>query len=161
MLGLASAVGFLAAFAISTAAFSRIRIQRGLRVVIVLVVTVALSRVIIVSALRFNVTPSMPLGIYRLAPVPPTGLQREMLVAACAPLKAAQLGRRRAYLLGGQCVGDTEPLLKTVVAISGDVVATSKSGVTVNGRLLPDSRSVSVDSAGRRLVPWSEEGSRR
>ena len=146
MLALASAGGFLAAFAISTAAFARIPIERGLRVVTVLAVIVVVSRVIIVSGLRLNVTPSMPVGIYRLAPVPQTGLQRGMLVAVCAPLKAAQLGRRRAYLSGGQCAGDTEPLLKTVVAIAGDIVSTSKSGITVNGRLLPDSRPVSFDS---------------
>ena len=126
MLALASAAGFLAAFAISTAAFARIPIQRGLRVVTVLAVIVVSSRVIIVSGLRLNVTPSMPVGIYRLAPVPQTGLQRGMLVAVCAPLKAAQLGRRRAYLSGGQCAGDTEPLLKTVVAIAGDSVCDIK-----------------------------------
>ena len=155
MLALASAIGLLAAFAISTAAFARIPINRGLRVVTVLVVTVVVSRVVIVSGLRVNVTSSMPVGIYLLAPVPPTGVQRGMLVAVCAPLKAAQLGRRRAYLSGGQCAGDTEPLLKAVVAIAGDSVSTSKSGITVNGRLLPDSRPVSLDSSGRRLVPWS------
>jgi conjugative transfer signal peptidase TraF len=119
----------------------------------VLAVILALGRVVITSGLRLNVTASMPVGIYRLAPVPLTGLQRGMLVAICAPLKAAQLGRRRAYLSGGPCAGDTEPLLKMVVAIAGDNVSTSKSGITVNGRLLRDSKPVSVDSLGRKLKP--------
>lgn len=157
MLALASAVGLLAAVAISTATLTRIPIQRRLRVATVLAVTVVVSRIIIVSGLRLNVTPSMPLGIYRLAPISQAGLRRGMLVAACAPLKAAQLGRRRAYLSGGQCAGDTEPLLKTVVAIAGDTVSTSSGGISVNGRLLPESRPVSLDSAGRRLLPWSQE----
>jgi conjugative transfer signal peptidase TraF len=154
MLGLDSALGFLAAFAISTATVARIPIERALRVVTVLAVMVVVSRVIIVSGLRLNVTPSMPVGIYRLVRVPETGLRRGMLVAACAPLKAAQLGRRRGYLSGGPCVGDTEPLLKTVVAMACDSVSTSKSGIAVNGRLLPDSKPMSVDSVGRRLKPW-------
>jgi conjugative transfer signal peptidase TraF len=156
VLSLASVGGFLAALAISTAILARIPIQRGLRVVTALAVIVALSCGIIVSGLRLNVTASMPLGIYRLAPIPQPGLRRGTLVAACAPLKAAQLGRRRAYLSGGRCAGDTEPLLKTVVAIAGDTVTTSSRGISVNGRLLPHSRPVSLDSAGRKLVPWSQ-----
>jgi conjugative transfer signal peptidase TraF len=154
MLAFAFAVGFLASLAIATAAFVRMPIGRALRVAAVLVAIVVLDRVIVVSGLRFNVTSSMPVGIYRLAPIPRAGVQRGMLVAACAPLNAAQLGRRRGYLSSGECAGNTEPLLKTIVAIAGDNVSTSESGIIVDGRLLRDSKPVSLDSAGRRLVPW-------
>jgi conjugative transfer signal peptidase TraF len=154
MLALASAAGVLSTVAISTAAFARIPNERRLRLVMILAVIVVVSRVINASGLRLNVTSSMPVGIYRLAPIPQTGLKRGMLVAVCVPLKAAQLGRRRAYLSGGPCAGDTEPLLKIVAAIAGDSVSTAKSGITVNGRLLPDSKPVPVDSVGRSLKPW-------
>jgi hypothetical protein len=45
--------------------------------------------------LRFNFTSSMAVGIYRLVPLPKNGVRRGMLVAACAPPDAAELGRRR------------------------------------------------------------------
>jgi conjugative transfer signal peptidase TraF len=154
MLALAFAVAFLATLAIATAAFARLPISRALRVVAVLVAIVLLDRAIIVSGLRFNVTSSMPLGIYRLAPISRARSLRGMLVAACAPLNAAQLGRRRGYLSPGDCAGDAEPLLKTVVAIAGDNVSTSESGIAVDGRLLPDSKPISLDSAGRPLAAW-------
>ncbi len=155
MLAIASAIAFLGAIAISTAACVRIPKHRALRVAAVFVAINVVSRILIVSGLRFNVTSSMPLGIYRLAPLPQTGIQPGMLVAVCAPLKAAQLGHRRGYLSSGQCVSDTEPLLKTVVAIAGDTVSTSKAGITVNGRLLAHSKPVSLDRAGRSLAPWT------
>ena len=157
MLVLACVGGFLAALAASTATLSRRRTDRALRIVTVFAVVGLLCRIIVVSGLRLNGTPSMPVGLYRLAPIRQTGLRRGMLVAVCAPLKAAQLGRHRAYLSGGRCAGDAEPLLKTVVGVVGDVVSTAENGILVNGHLLPDSRPLSFDSAGRTLVPWSRK----
>jgi conjugative transfer signal peptidase TraF len=107
--------------------------------------------------LRFNFTPSMPLGIYRLTPVPKSGVQRGMFVVVCAPLAAAELGRRRGYLGSGRCTAETEPLLKAVAAVAGDVVAVSANGVAVNGRPLPHSSSLSIDAAGRPLSPLPHE----
>ena len=104
--------------------------------------------------IRVNFTPSMPLGIYRLEPLPTSGVVRGMFVAVCVPTNAADLGRRRGYLSVGPCPDDTEPLLKTVVGIPGDDVVVSNQGVTVNEYLLMDSRPVALDHAGRRLSPW-------
>jgi conjugative transfer signal peptidase TraF len=106
--------------------------------------------------LRFNFTPSMPLGIYRLTPVPLGGIRRGMFVATCAPLDAAKLGRHRGYLAKGPCPADTELLLKVVAAVAGDVIALSANGVAVNGRSLPHSRPLSFDATGRRLSPWPQ-----
>jgi conjugative transfer signal peptidase TraF len=105
------------------------------------------------SALRINFTPSIPIGIYRLMPIPISGVRRGMLVAACPPLEAAEFGRRRGYLAGGACPANTEPLLKTVVAIEGDVVAVSPMGVAVNNCFLSHSSPLSFDRMGRRLSP--------
>ena len=44
------------------------------------------------------------------------------------------------------------PLLKRVVALAGDVVSISSSGVTINGELLPNSAPLSHDEAGRPLA---------
>jgi conjugative transfer signal peptidase TraF len=106
--------------------------------------------------LHFNFTPSMPLGIYRLMPLSNSGAQRGMYVALCAPPVAAELGRRRGYVAAGRCPTATEPLLKVVVAVAGDSVTVSANGVAVNGCLLPHSRALSRDAAGRRLLPWPE-----
>lgn len=111
---------------------------------------------IVTLHLRFNFTASMPFGIYELVPVPKSAIQRGMLVAVCAPLDAAELGRRRRYLASGPCPDDTELLLKTVAAVAGDYVEDSARGVTVDGCLLPHSWPLSYDTARRRLLTWPE-----
>ena len=107
------------------------------------------------SGLRVNFTPSVPMGLYRLTSIPTTGVSRGMLVAACPPPDAAELGRRRGYVAVGPCPENVEPLLKTVVAVEGDVVAVSSRGVAVNNCFLPDSAPLSTDRMGRPLTPWS------
>jgi conjugative transfer signal peptidase TraF len=106
--------------------------------------------------LRFNFTPSMPLGIYRLTPPSKSGVERGSFVAVCAPHVAAEFGRRRGYLATGRCPTATEPLLKVVAALANDSVTLSASGVAVNECLLPHSRALSHDTAGRRLSPWPQ-----
>ena len=44
------------------------------------------------------------------------------------------------------------PLLKRVVALAGDVVSVSSSGVSINGQLLPNSAPLFDDEAGRPLT---------
>jgi conjugative transfer signal peptidase TraF len=118
-------------------------------------IAVCIGYVIVSLHLRFNVTSSMAVGIYRLVPLLKNGVRRGMLVAACAPLDAAELGRRRGYLASGPCASGTEPLLKVVVGAAGDEVALSGAGVVVNGCLLPNSRPLLHDAAGRRLSSLS------
>jgi conjugative transfer signal peptidase TraF len=112
------------------------------------------SYAVAVIGIRLNFTPSMPLGIYRFMEVSPHEISRGMLVAVCAPLDAAKLGRRRGYLSGGECAGSSEPLLKTVAAVGGDFVAVSRIGVSVNGCLLADSKPLRFDRAGRPVTSW-------
>jgi len=60
------------------------------------------------------------------------------------PLK--QLGIERGY------EARELPLLKRVVALAGDVVSVSSSGVSINGQLLPNSAPLFHDEAGRTLA---------
>ena len=46
------------------------------------------------------------------------------------------------------------PLLKPVVARSGDVVELSARGISVNGALLPNTAPLSKDTKGRPLEAW-------
>jgi conjugative transfer signal peptidase TraF len=57
-----------------------------------------------------------------------------------------QLGIERGY------EGRELPLLKRVVALEGDVVSVSSSGVSINGQFLPNSAPLFYDEAGRPLA---------
>lgn len=151
-LACAIAALFTAAIAIATSGAETLRRAVKLIAVVAVVVfaVVALQR----ANLRINLTGSMPIGIYLLSPLQPNGVKRGMLVAGCGPPRAAQIGRQRGYLGTGPCANDTELLLKFVVAISGDEVDVTRSGVTVNGCLLPRSRPAVRDRSGRRLPAW-------
>jgi conjugative transfer signal peptidase TraF len=100
-----------------------------------------------VSGLRINLTASMPLGIYRVVVMHPRSVRVGMLVAVCAPAKAAEVARRRGYLLKGACAYETETLLKQVVAVGGDEVIVTVKGLVVDGRLLPNSAALVADHA--------------
>lgn len=99
--------------------------------------------------LRFNTTPSLPIGIYRA--IPPTEIRTGDLVAICLPYAQARLLRERQYLNDGNCPGRTEPLAKPVAAVAGDLVTHTQSAVTVNGQTLPNSVTRTNDHIGRRL----------
>jgi conjugative transfer signal peptidase TraF len=106
------------------------------------------------AGLRINLTSSMPLGIYRVVVMHPRSVHMGMLVAVCAPAKAAEVARRRGYLLKGACAYETETLLKKVVAVSGDEVDVTAKGLVVDGRLLPNSAALVADHAARTLAAW-------
>jgi conjugative transfer signal peptidase TraF len=148
------ASGFLGAAAVASTALAKTRKSRAFRMIAFAAAIIVVGRVTAASGLHFNVTASMPLGIYRLAPVPKSGVQRGMFVAVCAPIDAARLGRRRGYLANGRCAADTEPLVKVVAGVAGDELTISSRGVAVNECPLPHSRPLKFDSAGRPLSPW-------
>jgi len=104
-----------------------------------------------VDGLRWNGTPSMPVGLWRLqameAPV-----QRGEIVALCLPEATARFGRERGYLDGGACPGGTEVLIKPVAAVPGDRVGIAGDGISVNGKPVSNSRPLSRDEAGRQLT---------
>jgi conjugative transfer signal peptidase TraF len=99
---------------------------------------------------RLNTSPSLPLGLYRLERARP--LARGAFVLACPPLFAASLALARGYLPPGSCPGGVQPLGKLLLALPGDVVSLTPAQILVNGRPLPSSRSVAIDSAGRPLA---------
>jgi conjugative transfer signal peptidase TraF len=129
-------------------------LTRGFRVLGFLTAILVLGYGIVAGELRFNLTPSMPLGIYRIVPVAISAVARGMEVAVCAPTGASALGRSRGYLSVGRCPSGTEPLLKVIAGVAGDDVTVSARGVAIDGCLLANSRPFSRDLAGRRLRPW-------
>ena len=92
-----------------------------------------------------NRTHSLPVGLYYWSDVP---IKKGSIVLfkldQSTPLQ--QLGINRGY------EARKLPLLKRVVALAGDVVSVSPSGVSINGQLLPNSAPLFDDEAGRPLT---------
>lgn len=100
--------------------------------------------------LRINLTPSEPLGIWRIVP-----LNRKVrvgdIVFACPPDNSTMReARARGYLRRGLCKGDFAPLIKMVVALPGQSISVRRQ-VEIDGVPLANSRAAHVDSQGRRL----------
>jgi len=86
-----------------------------------------------------NVTASMPGIVYRLGHG-----ERGSVTAFCSPIPHPSLGR-------GPCPDGSLPLIKRVAGVTGDVVIATDAGVEINGRPLPHSRPLDLDSQGKTL----------
>jgi len=99
--------------------------------------------------LRINTSPSLPVGLYITS-----ANENASLVEFCPAEPFATLGIIRGYRHPGTCRDGAAPLLKPVVAKSGDVVGLSARGISVNGALLPNTAPISKDTKGRPLEAW-------
>lgn len=100
--------------------------------------------------LRWNSTPSMPVGLWRFAAV--RQVTRGEAVGVCLPEAAARLGVARGYLSGGPCPAGAEEGLKAVAAIPGDQVTVSPAGIAVNGHFYAHTQPLAHDDHGRSLT---------
>jgi type IV secretory pathway protease TraF len=100
------------------------------RLVALVVIAEIASSILFGNRLIVNRTHSLPVGLYYWSDVP---IKKGSIVLfkpdQSTPLE--QLGIERGY---EAC---ELPLLKRVVALAGDVVSVSSSGVSINGQLLP------------------------
>lgn len=126
------------------------------RAITIIVASLAIPAVLagvgFVTGLRVNLTPSYPLGLWRIAP-----LAREVVVGdrifICPPPSVSfDFARARGYLGRGLCPGWFSPLIKTVVAIAGQHVVIDGS-ITVDGVTLAHSFVRPLDGKGRALAP--------
>lgn len=103
------------------------------------------------AGLRFNATASVPTGLYWISSDP-----RAEFVEFCPPEPFGTLSVMRGYRSrsGGSCPDGGVPLLKPIVARSGDVVEISPRGMSVNHTPVPNTAPKSLDTASRLLVPW-------
>lgn len=101
--------------------------------------------------LRFNLTSSLPIGLYRVTKDSPT-LERGAIVLYCLPPPVAGFAHNRGYVpRGGQCPGGLTPIGKMVAALPGDTVVLTTAGITVNGVLQSHSRALATDLKCRGL----------
>ncbi len=106
------------------------------------------SALAVLAGLRWNLSPSLPRGIYREARIVMT---RGQVVLACPPSGMATLFRTRGYLGAGDCAGGVAPLGKPIAAVAGQVVEVRRDGVWIDGVRVPRSRPWLQDSLGRPL----------
>jgi len=99
--------------------------------------------------LRINTSPSLPIGLYIT-----TAEAGANLVEFCPVEPFATLSIVRGYRDPGTCGDGAAPLLKPIVAKSGDVVELSARGISVNGALLSNTAPLSKDTKGRPLEAW-------
>lgn len=99
--------------------------------------------------IRINTSSSLPIGLYQVA----SG-QDATMVEFCPPEPFGSMANARGYRQRGTCPDGGAPLMKPVVARSGDVVSVSNRGVAVNGRGLLNSVPLTRDTGGRPLTPW-------
>lgn len=102
-----------------------------------------------VAGIRINGSPSLPIGLYLV-----TSLSDANLVEFCPVGPFAQLAIARGYRDAGSCSDGGAPLLKPVVARTGDIVEVSAIGLAVNGHLLPNTAAMKHDTKNRPLTPW-------
>ncbi|MGZ2442175.1 conjugative transfer signal peptidase TraF [Sinorhizobium medicae] len=116
------------------------------------VVMSALAATAFTGGYRLNLTPSEPLGLWRIET-----LQRPVaigdLVFLCPPNTPMFIEAwRRGYLRRGLCAGGSAPLIKTVAALPGQRIEITDH-VLIDGRSVPASSVSREDGEGRVLLP--------
>ncbi len=106
------------------------------------------------GGLRVNMTPSYPLGLWRIE-----SMHRPVavgdLVFICPPQTLAfSLALERGYVRPGLCPGWMSPLIKTVVATSGQRIDVD-GAIRIGGRPLERSDIHPLDAAGRALPTFA------
>lgn len=105
------------------------------------------------AGLRVNLTTSLPVGLYVASRAAPADTPvRGSLVLACLPRAVAAFAKERGYVpQGGACPGGVVPVGKEVLAVAGDTVDVTKTGLVVNGARVPNTQPLASDRHGRPL----------
>lgn len=120
----------------------------------------AIYSVVIVAGhmfgLRVNLTPSEPLGLWKIVPLDRAVRVGDMVFVCPPDNSTMREALTRGYLRRGLCKGGFAPLIKMVAALPGQRISVG-SEVEIDGIPLPSSRLAEVDDQGRRL-PAAVEG---
>lgn len=130
------------------------------RAFILLVATTASALLIILAGahcgFRVNMTPSEPIGLWRILPLERDPVVGDMLFVCLARSALIDEARSRGYLRRGLCASGYAPLIKTVVAVTNQRVEIGRS-VHVDGLEIPHSALAPADGMGRSLIPARSE----
>lgn len=106
------------------------------------------------GGLRINLTPSYPLGIWRIVPLDREIAVGDLVMICPPPTSAFTLARQRGYLRSGLCPGWLSPVIKTVAATQGQRVEIA-GAVRVDEVTLAGSELRAADAEGRELLPYA------
>ncbi len=109
----------------------KIKLKQNWRLVVAVLVVIMLLALMGIFHMRFNVTPSMPIGFYYQVSHPGI-LKRGQTVEVCLPKIIGEQGLQRGYLNKGSCAGGFEPVIKELIAIPGDEIKINHEGIFVN-----------------------------
>jgi conjugative transfer signal peptidase TraF len=106
------------------------------------------------GGLRINLTPSEPIGLWRIVPLDRLVAVGDLAFICPPPGLLSAFGLERGYFRWGSCPGAVAPLIKTVAALSGSRIEVG-ARVVIDGDALPCSELIARDGAGRPLIPWT------
>jgi conjugative transfer signal peptidase TraF len=98
--------------------------------------------------IRLNLTPSVPIGLYRISASPEANYAE-----FCPPEPFGRISMERGYRQATYfgCPDGGKPLLKPIVAREGDIVTLSAEGVSINGKKISNSAAMTIDALGRSV----------
>lgn len=105
------------------------------------------------GGLRFNLTPSEPIGLWRIVPLDRPVAVGDLVFVCPPPGPITAFGRERGYFRWGSCPAGVAPLIKTVAALA-DARVDVGAEVEIDGVALSQSEISSRDGAGRPLTTW-------
>ncbi|KRA65255.1 conjugative transfer signal peptidase TraF [Rhizobium sp. Root651] len=127
------------------------------RAIVVLSMAAVTSILLVVTAVaggyRINLTPSEPLGLWRIIPLHRPAAVDDLLFICPPETAAMRAARARGYLRSGSCPGGVAPLIKTVIAVAGQHIEIGVS-VSVDGWGVSSSSLALRDGKGRPLTPF-------
>lgn len=117
-------------------------------------ILMALALIVNNLGLRFNLTPSMPMGLYLMRPAAERP-ERGDLVTFCleSDHPFTEVARERDYVGSGTCPSGLKPFLKVLAGLPGDMVEASPDGIILGGSWLAGTARPEYDSQGRPAPP--------
>lgn len=115
---------------------------------------VAASAIAVAGGFRVNLTPSEPLGLWRIEQLRRPIAVGDLVFVCPQPTAPFMQARERGYLRHGLCIGGLAPLIKTVAALPGQRVEVGEN-VAVDGRPIPASGVRATDGEGRAIQPFA------
>lgn len=132
--------------------------MRGARAVAVLAMAAAGNFTIVAAGLmggyRLNMTPSVPLGLWRIETIRRPVRVGDIVFACPQPGGLSGQALSRGYIQRGLCPGGFAPLIKPVAALPGQAVEIDRE-VIIDGTRLASSAIRRFDGQGRPMQPWS------
>jgi conjugative transfer signal peptidase TraF len=107
----------------------------------------------VVGGFRINLTPSEPLGVWRIVPLDRPATRGDLIFICPPQTTVMREARKRGYFRSGTCPGGVAPLIKTVIGVAGQRVEIG-AGVTIDGRPVPFSDLAERDGNGRAMKPF-------